>query len=476
MGLKNSKKIETNVYELEISVDAETFETAVNKAYKKIKGKINVPGFRAGKAPRGIIEKLYGPQVFYEDALDIVYPTVVEEAVKEAGLEIVDAPFDVDVPEIDKNGVVINLKVTVTPEVELGNYKGLKASRVQVEVSQEEVDEQLNQMLERNARFTSVEDRAVADSDMITLDFEGFTDGEPFDGGKAENYDLTIGSGSFIPGFEEQLIGHNVDDEFDIEVKFPEEYAQPLAGKDATFKVKINAVKQKELPELNDEFAKDVSEFDTILELSDDLHAQTLKRKQEESDALVEDQLLSELSKLVKAEIPPVMIEKQMDDGVNELTYRMQSQGMTLESYLQLTGGTKDDLRESMREKSEKQVKIRLALDKIIELENIDATAEDLEEQYKKLSDMYGVEMNVVKKAIAESEAVIGIKNERAIEIIKENAVITDEKPETKKDGDEKADTENKKPAKKTAVKKKPAQKPDMAKKSDAAEKEAESE
>lgn len=325
MSLKTSKKIETNVYELEVSIDAGTFEQAVQKAYNKLKGKINVPGFRAGKAPRAMVEKLYGVEIFYEDAIEIVYPDAVEAAIKEGELNIVDMPYDVEVPEIGKDGALIKLKVTVSPEVELGDYKSLEATKAPVTVEDSEIDEQINQMLERSARFISVEDRDVAEGDMVTINFEGFVDGKAFEGGKAENYDLTIGSGAFIPGFEEQLVGHKLGEEFDINVTFPSEYAENLANKDAVFKIKINEIKQKELPELNDEFAKDVSEFDTIADFKADLRKQLENRKQDEAEAGVDDQLLEQLAGLVKAEIPQVMIERKMDDSVNEFASRMPS-------------------------------------------------------------------------------------------------------------------------------------------------------
>ncbi|MEG1436006.1 MAG: trigger factor, partial [Oscillospiraceae bacterium] len=255
MSLKTSKKIDTNVYELEITIDAGAFEQAVQKAYHKLKNKIAVPGFRKGKAPRPMVEKMYGAEVFYEDAIDILYPEAVEGAVKEGDLKIVDMPYDVEVPEIGKDGALIKLKVTVSPEVELGDYKSLSATKAPVKVEDSEIDEQINQILERSARYISVDDRAVEDGDMVAIDFDGYVDGKAFEGGKAENYDLTIGSGAFIPGFEEQVIGHKIGENFDINITFPNEYAEALANKDAVFKIKINDIKQKELPEINDEFA-----------------------------------------------------------------------------------------------------------------------------------------------------------------------------------------------------------------------------
>lgn len=453
MSLKTSKKIETNVYELEISIDAVTFEQAVQKAYNKLKNKISVPGFRKGKAPRAMIEKMYGVELLYEDAIEIVYPEAVESAIKEADLKIVDMPYDVEVPEIGKDGALIRLKVTVSPEVELGDYKSLEATKIPVIVEDFEIDEQINQMLERNARYISIEDRDIIDGDMVSINFEGFVDGVAFEGGKAENYDLTIGSGAFIPGFEDQLIGHKSGEEFDIDIKFPAEYAENLAGKDAVFKIKINEIKQKELPELDDDFAKDVSEFDTIDELKSDLHKQLEERKINEIEASVEEQLLEQLAGLVKAEIPQVMIEKTMDDSVNEFAYRMQSQGMDLDTYLQFTGMTKEDFRESLREKSETQVKIDLALEKIIELEKIEVTPEALEGEYQKFAQMYGVEIDVVKNAIPEEEASSGLRTTQVLDLLKENAKIIEKKPE--KADDKKEEKAEKKPAAKKATTKK---------------------
>lgn len=465
MSLKTSKKIDTNVYELEISIDAPAFEQAVQKAYNKLKNKIGVPGFRKGKAPRAMIEKLYGTEIFYEDAIEILYPDAVEEAIKEGDIKIVDMPYDVEVPEVGKDGALIRLKVTVSPEVELGDYKSLSATKAPVTVEDSEIDEQINQMLERSARFISVEGRAVENGDMVAIDFEGFVDGEAFEGGKAENYDLTIGSGSFIPGFEEQIVGHNTGDEFDINVKFPSEYAENLADKDAVFKIKIHEIKKKELPELNDEFAKDVSEFDTIADLKADLHKNLEQRKQDESTAAVDDQLLEQLAGLVKAEIPDAMIERRMDESVNEFAYRMQAQGMDLDTYLQFTGMTKESFRESLREKAETQVKINLALDKVIELEEIAVTEEAIDAEYKKLAEMYGVDLEVVKKAIPLDDATANLKTTQALDIIKKTAKITEEKPAAKKPAAKKTatkkadDTAEKKPAAKKPAAKKTATK-----------------
>lgn len=462
MSLKSSEKVDTNVYELEIAVAGDKFEEAVNKAYNKQKNKIQLPGFRKGKAPKHMIEQYYGPEVFYEDAFEILYPEAVEEAVKEAGIEIVDSPFDVNVPEIGKDGVHFTLKVTVKPEVEIGEYKGLKATKSSLDVNDEEVETRINQMRERGARLVDASDRAIKDSDIAVIDFEGSVDGKPFEGGKAENYELTVGSNSFIPGFEDQLKGHKIGEEFDINVKFPEEYTEELAGKDASFKIKVNGIKQKELPDVDDEFAKDVSEFDTVEELRNDLKKQIADSKLEQAEHEVEDQLFDQLSKLVKAEIPPVMIEREIDDNINEFSYRMQSQGMDLDTYLKYTGMTREAFRDSLRERAENQVKLKLALDKIIELEKIEIEPSDVDAEYEKMAKQYGLEVDVVKKAIGENDISSTIKSTKAVDIVKAAAKITEEKPAAKKAATKtaaKAPAE-KKDTKATPAKKAPAKKP----------------
>ena len=336
MSLKSSNKVETNVWALEISIDGATFEAAVNQAYLKQRKNIAVHGFRKGKAPRTFIEKIYGEGVFYEDALEIVYPDAVEAAIKEAGLEIVDTPFDLEVPEMGKDGVTLKLKVTVKPEVELGEYKGLKATKKSTKVTADEVKAELNRMLEQNARIVTVEDRAVQKDDITVIDFEGFTDGEAFEGGKAEGYELTIGSNQFIPGFEEQIIGHKTGEEFDVNVKFPEDYHAELAGKDAVFKIKLHEIKVKEIPTLDDEFVKDVSEKDTVDELKKSIKADLEKSKKAAADDEVNNTLLDMVAEGIKAEIPQAMIEKKIDSDINDFAYRLQAQGLDIQTYLKL--------------------------------------------------------------------------------------------------------------------------------------------
>ncbi len=475
MSLKSSNKVETNVWALEISIDGAAFEAAVNQAYLKQRKNITVHGFRKGKAPRTFIEKIYGEGVFYEDALEILYPDAVEEAIKEAGLEIVDTPFDLEVPEMGKDGVLLKLKVTVKPEVELGEYKGLKATRKPTKVSADEVKAELNRMLEQNARIVTVEDRAAKKDDITVIDFEGFTDGEAFEGGKAESYELTLGSNQFIPGFEDQIIGHKTGEEFDVNVKFPEDYHAELAGKDAVFKVKLHEIKVKELPELDDEFVKDVSDKDTVDELKKSIKADLEKSKKAAADDEVNNALLDMVAEGVKAEIPQAMIEKKIDSNIEEFAYRLQAQGLDMNTYLQYTGMDNEKFREGFKERAEKQVKLDLAIEKIIEVEKIEVSDEEIDAEYKKFSEAYNMEIDAIKKAIPAENIKPEIASRKAVDLIVENAVVTEEKAAAKKAAAKKADTadkaedEKKTPAKKTAAKKPAAKK--TAKKEDADEK-----
>ena len=462
MSLKSSNKIEENVWELEVAVDGETFMNAVNKAYLQQRKKINVPGFRKGKAPRAFIEKMYGEAVFYEDALEIVYPDAVSAAIEEAKLEVIDTPFDLEVPEMGKDGVVIKLKVTVMPEVKLGKYKGIKATKKSAKVSAEDVKSHINNMLEQNSRIVTVETkRKVKKNDIAVIDFEGFVDGVAFEGGKAENYELTIGSNQFIPGFEDQIIGHKAGEEFDVNVKFPEDYHAELAGKDATFKIKLHEIKVKEVPALDDEFVKDVSEYDTVDELKKNVKEELENKKQHEVEAEANNEVLDKLADLVTAVIPDCMIEKKMDDDVQDFAYRLQMQGLDLKTYLKYTGSDEKTFREQYKEQAEKQVKLDLALAEIIKKENLEVSDADLEEEYAQYAKAYNMDVDQIKKAIPADNIKPELLQRKAVDFVIENASFAAEKKPTAKKAAapkaEKADEE--KPAAKKTTKKAPEKK-----------------
>ena len=454
--LKEFSKKETNRYELVITVDAEKFNEAIKQAYQENGKKINVPGFRKGKAPMGLIEKYYGESVFFEDALNIIYPEAVESAIAESKLEFVDDKIDFDLVSISKaEGVEFKVVITVKPEVEIDGYKGLTAEKVKAVVTDEEIDAEVNAVADRNSRMVTVEDRAAAMGDTAVIDYEGFADGKAFDGGKGESYSLALGSGSFIPGFEEQVAGHNTGDEFDVNVTFPEEYhAEELKGKAATFKVKLHEIKVKEMPAIDDEFAKDVSEFDTLAEYKADLKAKALERKEKQSDADVENQIVEKLIELVKAEIPAAMIENRARQSVEEFAYRLQAQGMDLSTYLKYMGGNIDQFKDTFKPQAEAQVKIRLALEKVAELEKIEITEEDLNAEFEKMAKDYNIEIDQVKASVPAEDLKKDLAVQKAMDVIKAAAVITEVDKRTEK-------TEEKKPAKKTTTKKTTAKKAD---------------
>ena len=434
MGLVSSNKVETNKYELIVTIDADAFEAAVEKAYRKSVKKISVPGFRPGKAPRKMIEKLYGEGVFFEDAVNDLYPSALASAVEEAKLELVDRP-EVEITKIEKaDGVEFKATCIVKPEVEVSDYKGIKAEKTLKTVTDEDLNGELNKMADRNARVVSVEDRAAENGDITVIDFEGFVDGKAFDGGKAEGFSLTLGSGQFIPGFEDQVVGHNVEDEFDVNVEFPAEYqAEELAGKPAVFKVKLHEIKTRQLPAIDDEFVKDVSEFDTLDQLKEDITKKLQEQYDKSADTEVENQLIDAVIANMKTEIPEVMFENRVDESVREFEYRLQSQGMNLELYLQYTGMEMDAFRKTFREQAEKQVKIRLALEKIVELENIQPSAEEIAAEYDKMAENYKMEVEKIKGYIPEKDLVKDLAVNKAIDLIKDSAEIVEKKPAAKK-------------------------------------------
>ncbi|MBR3593521.1 MAG: trigger factor [Clostridia bacterium] len=482
MSLKTAKKIDNSRYELEILIDGATFCDAINKVYKKEGKNISIPGFRKGKAPLYLVEKMYGESVFFEDALNLLYSDALEAAAEEAGVEIVDDKMDFDLVSISKaDGVDFKVTLTVVPEATLGDYKGLKAERVTPVVTDDEVDAEINQMANRNARMVSVEDRAAALEDIAVIDFEGFVDDVAFEGGKGESYSLTLGSGQFIPGFEEQIVGHNVGEEFDVNVTFPEDYqAEELKGKAAVFKVKLHEIKHRELPVIDDEFAKDVSEFDTLAELKEDIKKHQLEHKAHHADEDVENALIDQIVEGMKVEIPDAMIEARCNQSLQDFAYRLQMQGLNLETYLQYMGTNADDFKASFRPQAEKQVKMRLALETIVKLEKLEVSDEDVAAEITKMAEAYGVSEEQVKSAVPVKEIKKDLAVTKALELVKSSAVVTEvekkteKKPAAKKPaakkaatGEKKTDTAAKKPAAKKPAAKKPAAKKTAEKKED---------
>ena len=464
MSLKSCEKVETNVYALEISIESDAFKAAVSKAYAKNKGKYNVPGFRKGKAPKHIIETYYGKEVFWYDAIDAEYPVLFDEAVKEAGIVPVAAPFEDEIVSLDENGFVIKLKVTVKPEVELKAYKGIKAEKEKVTVKKTEIKEEVDRALEKDAKLVTVEGKAAKKGDIATIDFEGFVDGVAFEGGKGESYDLELGSGNFIPGFEDQVIGHKTGEEFDIDVTFPEDYgAEDLAGKACVFKIKLHKIMKKELPKYDDEFVKDISEFDTIADYEKSLEEEIKARKEAAADRAFESAVMDTLVDNVIAEIPAVMIEKEIDNQVSEFEYRLRAQGLAMDMYLQYLGMDIAALRDSYKEGAEKQVKLRLALEKITELEKIEISDEDVETELKSYADAYDMPLDKIKTLVAAEDVKADLACRKAMDIVKETAVAVAKKkaPAKKAADDAEAETPaEEKPAKKPAAKKTAEKKP----------------
>lgn len=423
MALKSSNKIDTNTYEVEVTVDADVFTEACKSAYLKQRKSIQIPGFRKGKATQGMVEKVYGEGAFYEEALEIVYPDAVQEAFDTAGLKVVDQPYDLEVPVMSKSeGVEMKMKVTTYPEVKLGEYKGLEAKMLDTEASDEDVENELKNMQDRNSRLVSVDDRAAEMGDTAEIDFEGFVDGVAFDGGKGENYPLELGSNSFIPGFEEQVAGHKVDEEFDVNVTFPEEYEPSLAGKDAVFKCKIHEIKVKELPELDDEFAKDVSEFDTLDELKADLKKQISERKEKDAKVDFENQVLEQVVENMEVEVPECMNEQKCDEMIQDYSYRLQMQGIDLATYLQYLGQTMEQFKAQFAEGAKKQVLVSLALDAIVDAEKIEATEEEIDAEIAKLAEQYNMDADQIKAAVPAEQLSKDIVTRKAVDFVVDNA------------------------------------------------------
>jgi len=426
MSLISNETIAVNQKKVTFSVDKATFETAINKVYKKAVKNITIPGFRKGKAPRALVEKMYGKEVFYEDAINEIIPDAYTAAMEGCEDKIVSRP-EFDVETIDENGVVLTATYFVKPEVEIADYLGIPAERPVVKVTEEEVAEELKKVQTRNSRMIEVTDRAAQMDDITNIDFEGFVDGAAFDGGKAEGHELKLGSGAFIPGFEEQIVGKNIGEEFDVVVTFPTEYhAENLAGKEATFKCKLNSIKFNELPVLDDEFAKDVSEFDTLDEYKADILAKLTEQHTKQADAQVDEALIKALIEKLNAEIPEAMFENEVENFVRDYDNRLRMNGLDLQTYFKYTGLDLDKLREQMRPDAERQVKTRLALEKIAALENIAVSEEETEAEYGRLAEMYNMEADKVREVVAAEAIAEDLKVKKAIELVREKAVITE--------------------------------------------------
>lgn len=425
MSLKASNKVETNNYELEVTVDGESFAKACNSVYKKQVKSINIPGFRKGKAPRAVVEKMYGKEVFYEDAIQQLYPRALQEAIDEAQLSFV-ATKDINVTEVSEDGFTFKAVIVVTPEVSIDGYKGIEIEAVSAEVTEEKINEEIDKARQRASSVASVEDRAAQDGDITVIDFEGFKDGVAFEGGKGENYNLTLGSGSFIPGFEEQVVGHSVGEEFSINVTFPEEYqVEELAGQPVEFKIKLHEIKTRILPELDDEFVKDVSESASTVEeykaeITKELEADLAK----ERDNDIENKLVDALVEKLEGEIPEEMYDNKISDMMREFELRLNQQGLDLATYMQYTGLTEESFREQYKDEAEKRVKVRLALEKIAEIENTEASDDDVEAEFTKLAEMYKMEADKVKALIPAADLKKDIAVEKAMNLVKESAVI----------------------------------------------------
>ncbi len=423
--LKNSTKLEdANKFELEVSVDKDTFAAATMKVYKKQVKTISIPGFRKGKAPKHMIEKMYGKEVFYDDAMQDCYPDALADAAVEAGIKIVTVE-NLECTEVSEEGFTFKATVVVVPSLTVDGYKGIEVEKKSTEVTDELIDEEINSVRERNGRMVTVEDRAAANGDTVVIDFDGSVDGVPFDGGKAENYNLRLGDGNFIPGFEEAVVGHKADEEFVIDVTFPEDYhAEELKGKAAQFAIKLHEIKTKELPEFDDEFVKDVSEKDTVEEYKEEIKEKVAKRLEEEADKDFDNQLTDKLVELAKEEIPEAMYSNEVRDMMNEFDMRLRSQGMDIKTYCQYTGMEIGSLEAMYKPQAEKRVKLRLVLEAIARQEEIAITDEDVENEYTKMAESYKSEVEEIKKYIPAEGLAEDIKVERAMQLVRDNAVV----------------------------------------------------
>ncbi|MBE6600988.1 MAG: trigger factor [Ruminococcaceae bacterium] len=424
MSLIKSEKTEKNVYTIEFSVDKDTFQKAISNAYRKQVGKITVPGFRKGKAPRAVIEKMYGKGFFYEDAINEVLPDAFDAALAESKLHMVGQP-EFDIVSVDENGVVLSAKLAVKPTAKIEGYTGIEVEKKVEEVTDEELEREINMVRERNSREIEVTDGVSEMNDVCTIDYEGFVDGVAFEGGKGNDYPLKLGSGNFIPGFEEQVAGHKIGEEFDVNVTFPEEYhAKELAGKAAVFKTVIHAIKHVELPELDDDFAKDVSEFDTMDEYRADVKAKIAKRHEDEADRKFEDAILEVLIEKLVADIPEQMYVAETENYVRDYDNRLRMQGLDLKTYFQYTGMNLDSLREQLRPQAEKQVKLRLALETIAKKEKLKVTKAETEAEIARIAEAYGMEADKVREMVPADSVAEDLKVKKAMDFVKENAIV----------------------------------------------------
>ncbi len=436
MNLISCEKLEKSMVELQFSIDAETFKAAVNNAFKREGKKYAIPGFRKGKAPRHMIEKMYGSDIFHYDAVNDLFPEAYEAAVKEAKVDVVGRPDPEVVSMSEADGVVLKVKVAVKPEVELGEYAGLTVTKEAKNVNEADVDAEVKRMQDRNGRLLTREG-AAENGDTVDIDFEGFVDGKAFEGGKAEHYSLVLGSGSFIPGFEDQVVGHSAGEEFDVNVKFPEEYgAAELAGKDATFKIKLHEVKYKELPALDDDFAKDVSEYDTLDELKDSIRNNIKTNLDKQAEQKVENDLMDQVIANMKADIPDAMVDSRIDELVQDFEYRISQQGLKLADYLKYMGMNIEQFRAQFKEQADKQVKMRLAMEAIVAKEGITASDEEFEEEVKRIADAYKMEADKVKSIVDAAAVKADLAINKAIDFVKEkaNVVTAEPKEEEKQD------------------------------------------
>ena len=475
MTVKNCEKLEKSQVALTIEVGADEFEAAVEKAYQKMRRKINMPGFRPGKAPRKMIERMYGAEVFFEEAINIAFPEAYEAAVEQEKLQVVGYPAVEMVGEVTKDGFTFKATAPVYPEVTLGEYKGLKAEKSEVKVTAADVDERLKTLADRNTRLVSV-DREAKSGDTAVIDFEGFLNGKPFEGGKGENHNLELGSGSFVPGFEDQVIGMKAGEEKDINITFPENYHEDLAGKAVVFKVKVHEVKEKEVPEMDDEFAKDVSEFDTLKDLKADLKKKITEERQKDADRVFEENLMNQVAENITADIPDVMVENQARQYLDNFKAQISRQ-FPYEEYKKMTGMDDEKLLADAKEPALRQVKMDLAVAAIIKAENIEASDEDVEAEYKKMAEQFGMDVDMVKKYLVKEQVQDQLLSQKAVAVVVDSA--TAEKPKKAAKKEEAAEGEEKKPAKKTTKKAEAAggeEKPKKAPAKKAAKKEAEKE